>query len=476
MNTPEEYIKDKVNGFAKVIPYDAFCDIAVFVAHNFEMKLDEATQLIHSLRGDKEIGSQEYTWKGFGKNNKWQGQEAAQNFSKTNPGELAEPKASLGPLSSIEILSYKKDDIVRVLKNDQAPWGAEYTGVIEQIKPHNAFDIRDLSTDELYVDQPAHLLRNPIGEGRPDVRIQQRRVGDPKGMGESQLDNGDPNAIREYPNQNWMPNGQADKDVKNPKSQFYKEASHVLKEFGRVKRPSNGATGIVLKINDNKPGDIDVLVLWDIPHLGHNIFETDIGDIEPLNEEASEAAIAKAKEHLEKHLKDKETYEKNFKDELAGVKKEAHCGPCTPLKMKAIEMLSDMHYKSNNFDRKYLGQLGAQSEEENNEGFVKTLREVLKLIKPDKDNEGVLTKLNQIATTLEDIQYRIQDGEFKAVDKPKVKADKLYSFLLHNIVKEYGEDAANEVVSYLQGAISTPSKTLSKILTKYNIIASKDNA
>lgn len=100
------------------------------------------------------------------------------------------------------------------------------------------------------------------------------------------------------------------------------------------------------------------------------------------------------------------------------IKKETHCGPCTPLKMKAIELLSDMHYKHNNFDRKFLGQLAAQSEEENNDAFVQTLNKVLDTIKEADATKDVVRKLRQISTTLQDVQYRIDDGEFEMVDKP----------------------------------------------------------
>lgn len=100
------------------------------------------------------------------------------------------------------------------------------------------------------------------------------------------------------------------------------------------------------------------------------------------------------------------------------LEKRAHCGPCTPLKMKVIELLSDMHYKFNNFDRKFLGQLAAHSEEESNEVFVQTLNNVLATIKEEEDTKNTLTKLRQISTTLQDVQYRIDDGEFEMVDKP----------------------------------------------------------
>lgn len=129
------------------------------------------------------------------------------------------------------------------------------------------------------------------------------------------------------------------------------------------------------------------------------------------------AVATKASELINKYAQ----WSASTKEEI---KKEAHCGPCTPLKMKAIELLSDMHYKFNNFERKFLGQLAAQSEEESNEAFVQTLNTVLDTIKEDEDTKNSLIKLRQIATTLQDVQYRIDDGEFEVVDKPHAHLEK----------------------------------------------------
>lgn len=91
-----------------------------------------------------------------------------------------------------------------------------------------------------------------------------------------------------------------------------------VKEFSRVERASTGEKGIVLKVNDQKPGDIDVLVLWDTPHAGYSIFETDIGDILPLDEQPSEEDIARAKEVRSKYDEDKKKYEESFQKKVKG--------------------------------------------------------------------------------------------------------------------------------------------------------------
>lgn len=238
MSTPEERIKEELIKFTEVIPYDDFTNLATSIAHQYKVPLAKATELIHKLRGNLEVGSQEFQNQGFGKNNLWQGQDAAHGFGMRAPGDLAEPKSSFRPLSSIELVAFSVGDTVRVIKNDQAPWGAEYKGVIVALNAQNTFDIRDLGTGVINEQQPARLLRNPLGEGRPDVRVQQRRVGDPKGLGEGQLDSGDPNVKRESPGMYQMPRGQEGKDVKNPQSLFYKEAnSYAARLTSSLKDP-----------------------------------------------------------------------------------------------------------------------------------------------------------------------------------------------------------------------------------------------
>src|ERR1700676_5009333 len=125
-------------------------------------------------------------------------------------------------------IAYKVGDEVRVKKNDQAPWGAEYTGVIEKINDDNTLDIRDVYTETLNTSQPARLLAVPMATGREDLRIQQRRVGDPKGMGESAGDVGGPEIKDEYPNSSWAPKGHPGQDVKNQQSNFYKQATSYI--------------------------------------------------------------------------------------------------------------------------------------------------------------------------------------------------------------------------------------------------------
>jgi len=228
MNSPQEYIKKQVAGYQTTLPYDVFCDLCTAVAHGNDISLDEATKIVYENIGSLQVGSQEFTDKGMGKHNKWPGQNQAVNFSKSNPGALAEPMSSFLPIGRIELVAFQIGDRVRVKKNDKAPWGAEYTGFIERINADKTFDIRDEDTDVLYTSQPERLIAVPLATGREDLRIQQRRVGDPKGMGESQLDIGNRNVKQDYPSNTWEPAGHPGQEVKNPFSAFYKQGDQLL--------------------------------------------------------------------------------------------------------------------------------------------------------------------------------------------------------------------------------------------------------
>lgn len=92
-----------------------------------------------------------------------------------------------------------------------------------------------------------------------------------------------------------------------------KFGSHI-KSYDRVKRVSTDDKGTVLQVNDTKPGDIDVLALWDKPHEGYQVYEVDIGDIEKLDEKPTMDQLAEAQGALEKYQLEKQQYEDNFAD------------------------------------------------------------------------------------------------------------------------------------------------------------------
>jgi Fe-Mn family superoxide dismutase len=438
MTNPEEHISDSLAKLGPIISYDDFSDLATSVAHIYSIPLEEATQLIHKLRGDKQIGSQEFQNHGFGKNNLWQGQNAAHGFGSRPPGDLAEPKSSLGPLSKLELFSYKKGDIVRVVNNTQAPWGGEYKGVIEHINAQDTFDIRDLSTGVLNVNQPAHLLRNPLGEGRPDVRVQQRRVGDPKGMGESQLDSGDINIKREYPANSWMPAGQSGKDVKNQQSNFYKEAdmnwwpfkSKKEKEHEQKKTAPYGyKVGDTVTVAKSAQGN-DTWVDCHCGRYRQGVKPGHPGQFYYPNLAGSSGTILRV-----------------FASSHEG---SGFSFNCYDVLMKGVGT-----YHLNDLNLEHANALKIKVEE------------------PSKDK-------------LDDLKDRIRDAETAGnkelakqlleqyLSLTSTKKDALYSFLIKNIVKEYGETSVKEVERYLEGKISTPSRTLCSIIRKYNLVISAE--
>jgi hypothetical protein len=211
--TAVRFILEALKKFTEIVPYNDFRDLSANVCAQFHLPIAQTDLLISMLaRGlNLQLGMPEGTY---------EGQKAALNFSKSRPGSTAEPIRKMA-LSKEEELP----PCVRVEPDDQAPWGAGFVGVIKHINKDNTFDIIDIKTNELCTNiNPKRVKGNPLARGREDLRVQQRRVGDPPGLGESHTDVGG-NFKREYPNSQWMPSGQADKDIKNPQSAFYKEAN-----------------------------------------------------------------------------------------------------------------------------------------------------------------------------------------------------------------------------------------------------------
>jgi hypothetical protein len=93
-----------------------------------------------------------------------------------------------------------------------------------------------------------------------------------------------------------------------------------LKPFDRIRHRATSEEGTVLSINDMKPGDIDVAILWDKPHEGYSVFETDIGEIERTHQPLSDDMKSKAEDALNKFKKDRKEYEKHFQDKLKNSK------------------------------------------------------------------------------------------------------------------------------------------------------------
>lgn len=342
-----DYLRKRLDKFKGVIPYDDFSEIASSLALQFNIELVEASNFITNNLGDRIVGTQEYSTHGLSRDNLWPGQNEVVNFSKTDPGQLAEPLAKMasqdleairekleevltkhaermwgkskanpfawvvngaapmwinrfltvydkmivdapqygdqsvfakelninpgrltdlmygrkekalagrpqipnlmqflneipewGPLQK---MAFKEGDRVRVNKNDEAPWSAEYRGVIIKINPDNTADILD-ENKVIQQNQRFELLSDPMAEGRPTAPPQYRRVGDNYGLMDGPGDIGDPHYTREHPGLYQKPRGHETDNVVNPHSPYSmrKEATlyeyllrKIVKDYGR---------------------------------------------------------------------------------------------------------------------------------------------------------------------------------------------------------------------------------------------------
>lgn len=586
MNSPEEYIKEQTKGYEGTIPGDVFYDICTTIAHEYDMPLEEATRIFYTNIGDLQVG--EVLNKGVGKRRQWPGQNQAVNFSKSNPGALAEPMSSLlisakdyehgtklplapgdlivpelrsgglgdlfqlaeavfederlakypnkpsrltstfmatpegklnwlhpnwqsvdtskikvhdtdaqwidnaevvllnelktmreeygvspthpgfndvnfiddaervnflkslwgsdvekivrgyadkywegkveptpedsdNPVSRPESLgegkvtlkkvAHKIGDEVRVKKNDQAPWGAEYTGIIEKINNDNTFDIRDVYTETLNTSQPARLLAVPMATGREDLRIQQRRVGDPKGMGESAGDVGGHEVKQDYPNANWMPTGHPGQDVKNQQSNFYKEAAGSFKVGDKVTVAGNKDGKVWVSCHCGlyrqmvKPGQKGQFYYPDISGESGVILA-----VHPSNHEGSGFSF----DCYDVLINDVDTYHLNA----------LNLNPADTMRIKL---------------------------EEPSKERLDDLKDEIAKAEKGGNNELAKQLLEQYLSL--------------------TSSDKLYITLLSNIAKNFDATSSLEVKNYMEGKIYAPSRSLKDILHKYNIVA-----
>ena len=219
-DTPEEYVRkasEKYKG--DIIPYTEFCDLATSLEHMYKLPAEAATAVIYTIIKPEQMGTQEHSYAG----DKYEGQKAAVNFGMPSPGNLWGPKASLNPIASTELATpvLNVGDRVRVKKNDQAPWGAEYIGVIERINKDKTLDIRDESTGALNLAESPMLLGNPIASGDKDARRRSGPIVEKRSPAEERRDK----------NYFSTPAGHKADDVKNqgyPQSNFNKEAADKL--------------------------------------------------------------------------------------------------------------------------------------------------------------------------------------------------------------------------------------------------------
>jgi hypothetical protein len=105
-------------------------------------------------------------------------------------------------------------------------------------------------------------------------------------------------------------------------------------------------------------------------------------------------------------------------DEIAQLEVSAHCGPCTPLKMEVIRMLSDFFFKNpNEYPERYLADLAKASKELSLEPFIDLLDSATDYVHQGQKNEDIFVKLKQIQLQLQDTQNKIDEGEIVVVDK-----------------------------------------------------------
>ena len=157
------------------------------------MTAEAAGHLIQEVLQGKgvEVGTQEGA-----RGAQWPAKERTVPWGKGNPGDLAEPKSSLNPLSNKELstkslrteeFSLKPGSYVKV---DKDTWRAPFNGIIKRVNEDGTLDIKDPSSGWLYEAVPEDLVKMPIADGRPIAPQQQRRIGDPYGMMDSPSDVG----------------------------------------------------------------------------------------------------------------------------------------------------------------------------------------------------------------------------------------------------------------------------------------------
>ncbi len=102
---------------------------------------------------------------------------------------------------------------------------------------------------------------------------------------------------------------------------------------------------------------------------------------------------------------------------LVAYLKQAHCGPCTPLKMESIKMLSDIAFKdAASVDKAKLGRLAEVSSQKDVKPFVDQLQTMIAEVSPGKFASEI-TKLTQIQKELVHIQEHLDKGELQIIDK-----------------------------------------------------------
>lgn len=235
---PTKYITDRLRKYdkAELVPEEDFNEIVANVQMQFKLSAEEASKLFHKLAGPDRVAEPRPI--GVGKEHVWPAMDRA-NGTRPRPGLAAEPKSSLHPLSSNELVNIEKGNRVYMLADDSSPWGAAYNGVIILVNRDNTLDILDEDTGAMHQQQRRDLARLPRSTSPKDVRDQSRRVGDPAGMMDGQKDVGSNSSTRSR-TVSWDPMGQEGKGdgTVYPVDGMFKEADYsellnkIVKEYG----------------------------------------------------------------------------------------------------------------------------------------------------------------------------------------------------------------------------------------------------
>jgi len=226
----QDFISERLKDHRDSIAYDTFSDLVSHVGLTFSLPSKEANRIVQKelQKRNIEVGTQEAS-----RGKMYPAKEQTVPWSKGNPGDLAEPKSSLKPLSSSELtrkalgtedLRIKPGDYVDV-KEDI--WRAPFKGILKKINEDETFDVKDPLSGWLYESIPSTLVSRPKASGRPIAPPQHRRVGDPEGFLDSPGDVGGRDGVREYPGLFHLPKGHEQQYVTNPPSIYdlRKEAS-----------------------------------------------------------------------------------------------------------------------------------------------------------------------------------------------------------------------------------------------------------
>ena len=104
--------------------------------------------------------------------------------------------------------------------------------------------------------------------------------------------------------------------------------------------------------------------------------------------------------------------------------REAHCGPCTPLKVEAMRLVSDVNYRHpGTIDDDTLCSIFEQADAGQLDGFIGALRQAASVVAGNPDLAKDAEKLEHLLVALGDVGQRIESGDIEVVDEVQAAAD-----------------------------------------------------